>query len=121
MASSAEAWIWDNDPPEDLLATHAVDFPRAGQPLAGFLFHSDTTQGVTRRSLFLPMPFVVAVLALLPFAELMLVRRRRRRRRREAAGLCGRCGYDLRATPERCPECGTVAAAQPARPRGGRG
>lgn len=34
--------------------------------------------------------------------------RKRLKDEQREAGRCVNCGYDLRATPNRCPECGTV-------------
>jgi hypothetical protein len=48
---------------------------------------------------------IVTISALLPL--LWIVQHVRQRPR---AGCCQACGYDLRATPKRCPECGAVPA-----------
>ena len=48
---------------------------------------------------------------LLPGSRYVLAVRSRRRAHRERAGRCPACDYDLRASPERRPECGTSAAA----------
>ena len=49
------------------------------------------------------------------FAGIMAVAmpRVRRRWRASRVGLCLSCGYDLRGTPHRCPECGQVTAQAP--------
>src|SRR5262249_9536721 len=62
-----------------------------------------------RRGYSLAYPFAIAAAAALPFAwaGLALVKRRRTKQSR-AKRLCISCGYDLRATPDRCPECGAV-------------
>jgi hypothetical protein len=52
-----------------------------------------------------PYYLIAVVAALLPACWVW------RRSRRPRAGCCARCGYDLRATPDRCPECGAASKA----------
>jgi hypothetical protein len=56
-------------------------------------------------AVFFPHWFLALLFAILPAVHLRGILRTRRRNR---AGLCPTCGYDLRATPDRCPECGAA-------------
>lgn len=55
------------------------------------------------------LKFHYALLAVV-LAVLPLIWLRRYVSRAKPEGYCPNCGYDLRATPDRCPECGTVPA-----------
>jgi hypothetical protein len=55
-------------------------------------------------NLFVPHWAVAMLLGALPLRWAFLWRRSRRYPPR----CCPNCGYDLRATPDRCPECGTA-------------
>jgi hypothetical protein len=59
----------------------------------------------------MPHWIVATACAVPPLAWLALVVPKRiRQRRRTRLGLCLGCGYDLRESPGRCPECGSVPA-----------
>ena len=63
------------------------------------------------RDLWLFASCFLFLTAILPLLWLVFLPRAMRKRRRLKRGLCPKCGYDLRATPDRCPECGTPIAA----------
>jgi hypothetical protein len=73
-----------------LLIRHGADFPFRG--------------------VLMPYWMMVLGLALLPAFRIAGLWRSRRSRARRRRGLCQKCGYDLRASSERCPECGTPGA-----------
>jgi predicted Zn-ribbon and HTH transcriptional regulator len=73
--------------------------------------HMNEVNAVSRVvGFFLPGSLLVLVLL-----SLTTIRKRRQKLRR-LHGLCLSCGYDLRASPDRCPECGTPTTRPHPRP-----
>ncbi len=93
--------------------------PPAPEPLWHRFGFEGPTEGIIHpgyslrayRTIMLPYWLLQVVTLIFPAVWLMRVHVRRRRARLRAADLCAACGYDLRATPDRCPECGAIPYA----------
>jgi len=87
------------------------DRESAGWSHAGFGFAalSDGIPGEKRTwAFFWPHWSMVAITSIIP---VICLGKWLRKRSRWREGQCRRCGYDLRATPDRCPECGEAVKA----------
>jgi hypothetical protein len=95
--------------------------PQRGNPrssitrLLGFQLHRVAATdriGYRYREVWFTTPywFITGMAGSLGIACATPLYRRRRKARRLHSGLCPRCGYDLRGSKDRCPECGTAPA-----------
>jgi hypothetical protein len=85
------------------------DGARAGDWYHFGIFISRTFSMPQSNGIWIQVPILLPELlfAALPgFIGFTTLRRRLLLRYRRRHGLCIHCGYDLRATPKRCPECG---------------
>ncbi len=91
-------------PPDSFRSDHAI-----------FLgFGIDRDAFLDERRVVLPLWMPAVVTSILPTVGVVVaIMGAKRRRRLAARTLCAKCGYDLRATPGRCPECGEVPAPEP--------
>jgi hypothetical protein len=104
---------------QDALHVHPAPAPLAagatasplGEGLFGFVAGNTDAGGIAdipgSRLFYVIVPDWSATLAFTIAGLWLLLGKPAQRQRRRAKGLCVNCGYDLRETRDRCPECGT--------------
>jgi hypothetical protein len=90
----------EEDSPEAPAGGLGFYFFTSGAPLRWMTMSSPSPQGWMMRIPWWP---ILLLTGILPLKHLLVLATRVKPHRR---GYCRNCGYDLRATPDRCPECG---------------
>ena len=106
-ASADDAYEWTgcaggSAPDNGMWEWHAFGGYADGHPPQ---YNSESPPFASGWSVHVPDWFLVLAFAIAPLARIAVAARYRERLRE---GRCPGCGYDLRASPDQCPECGAV-------------
>jgi hypothetical protein len=105
-------WVISN--PGRLTFCHQVgkdwDSPVAKVQFLGLEYASSWVGKSCLVNVFVPYWMLLLPLLILPALKLRAAMRNQQSRGRTRRGLCGHCGYDLRGSHDRCPECGALTA-----------
>ena len=101
---------WRVDTPADFPIGVAEEVGPSSPGIMGFDWDCDGFADSEYHPLSMKVPYwaLSLLLAIVPAVAGKRAMRRRRIARRLGSGCCVQCGYDLRATPARCPECGAA-------------
>ena len=104
-------WLEPGTVQRQMWKSIAVFDPRSELHVVGF-DNSETNWTPSRQTYVTGMvrtiiPLWIPTAAFVVFLPIVYLPGRRRRKRKKL-GLCLKCGYDLRASKGRCPECGTT-------------
>ena len=110
-ATASVVWDFTNEPKLGNNSGPLLYPEYSGEHWGFGLYRPNATaqfSGIFHTGWAITVPCWFATLVTVPLAALGLRRIVTRLKRRRIDGICFNCGYDLRATPQRCPECGTI-------------
>ena len=107
---------WISTKPNTLTLCRQVvknwDHPLREFNFLGVRFGGLYGQGSMLWNLVIPFWLLTTLTAMLPLLEIPILIRAFKKSLRQTQGRCLHCGYDLRASPTTCPECGLAVSCE---------